>query len=300
MTQSQTPSQSPNSPAPATLQLVQNIAEAGWRDGVWMSSSHFAVAGDAGVWAYDVTQREPRRGPLGTSTDITALAFVQSRRTLVLGDRDGIVHSNELGSGRSGFHADVGIGAIRALVADPGGRRVAAVSDAAVCVVDLTTGYEWQMGDQGRAAAWLGDGVLATLGRDGLEVWDCETRGRVVSIPGNTAMVVALEYLAVPQIVAAGLSSGEVAFWSLAEDPPQSRGAIRQPDGLSALAVRRDGTILATAAPTGAVRVWSDFSPEPPPAAEASGKVLALRFAADGQRLAAVTPAGISLFALQR
>jgi WD40 repeat protein len=264
-----------------------------------MSPNHFAVAGDEGVWAYDVSHHEPRRGPVGTSTDITALAFVPGRRTLALGDADGQVHSLEMGSGRSGFHVDVGIGAIRTLVADPAGRRVAAVSDAAVCVVDLTTRYEWQMGEQRRAAAWLGDGVLAMLGRDGLEVWDCETRGRVVSIPGNASLVVALEYLGAPQAVAAGLSNGEVAFWSMAEDPPQPRGAIRHPDGLSALTVAPDGSTLATASPTGAVRVWRDFSPEPPPAVEASGKVLALRFAADGQRLAAVTTAGISLFALQ-
>lgn len=285
-------------PAPATLQLIQNIPGPGWRDGAWMSPSHFAVAGDEGVWAYDVTQREPRRGQLGTSGDITALAFVPGRRTLVLGDRDGQVHSNEM-SGRAGFHVDLGIGAIRTLAADPGGRRVAAVSDTAVCVVDLETRYEWRMGEQGRAAAWLGDGVLATLGGTGLEVWDCETRGRVVSIPGNAPLVVGLEYLATPQFIAAGLRNGEVAFWSMAEDPPQSRGVLRQPDGLSALTVGPDGKTLATATPAGAVRVWRDFSPTPPPSIDASGKVLALRFAGDGQRLAAVTPSGISLFALQ-
>jgi hypothetical protein len=57
---------------------------------------------------------------------------------------------------------------------------------------------------------------------------------------------------------------------------------------------------LATASPAAAVRLWRSFSPEPPPATEASGKVLALRFAPDGQRLAAVTAAGISLFAIDR
>lgn len=290
--------QQPSTPSAATLQLIQNIPGTGWRDGAWMSPSHFAVAGDEGVWAYDVTHSEPRRGPLGDSTDITALAYAPARRMLVLGDADGMVHSKEF-SGRAGFHADVGIGAIRTIVADPAGRRVAAVSDVAVCVVDLATGYEWRMGEQRRAAAWLGDGVLATLGRDGLEVWDCETRGRVVNIPGNASMVVALEYLGAPQAVAAGLSNGEVAFWTMTEDPPQPRGAIRQPDGLSALTVASDGTTLATASPAGAVRVWRDFTPEPPPAVEASGKVLALRFATDGERLAAVTTAGISLFALQ-
>lgn len=288
----------PSSVPQATLQLIQNIPGPGWRDGAWMSPSHFAVAGDEGVWAYDVTHREPRRGQLGTSGDVTALAFIPGRRTLVLGDADGQVHSNEM-SGRAGFHVDLGIGAIRAITADPGGRRVAAVSDTAVCVVDLETRYEWRMGDQGRAAAWLGDGVLAVLGRGGVEVWDCETRGRVVSIAGNAALVVALEWLPAPQIIAAGLSNGEVAFWTMAEDPPQSRGVIRQPDGLSALTVGPDGMTLATATPAGAIRVWRDFAPTPPPATDASGKVHALRFAADGQRLAAVTAAGISLFALQ-
>jgi len=283
---------------PATLQLIQNIPGPGWRDGAWMSPSHLAVAGDEGVWAYDVTHREPRRGQLGTSGDVTALAFVPGRRTLVLGDADGQVHANEM-SGRAGFHVDLGIGAIRGIAADPAGRRVAAVSDTAVCVVDLETGYEWRMGDQGRAAAWLGDGVLATLGRGGLEVWDCETRGRVVSIAGNSSLVVALEWLAAPQIIAAGLSNGEVAFWTMAEDPPQSRGVIRQPDGLSALTVGPDGMTLATATPAGAVRVWRDFAPTPPPAFDANGKVHALRFSADGERLAAVTTAGISLFAIQ-
>lgn len=284
---------------PAALQLLQNIPAPGFRDGVWMSPNHFAVAGDDGVWAYDVTQREPRRGQLGTSGDVTALAFVPGRRSLALGDSSGQVHSNEMGSGRAGFHVDLGIGAIRALHADPGGRRVAAVSDAAVCVVDLETRYEWRMGEQGRAAAWLGDGVLATLGRAGLEVWDCETRGRVASIPGNSSLVVAMDYLAAPQIVAAGMSNGEVAFWSMAEDPPQSRGIIRQPDGLSALAIAPDGMTLATASPAGALRLWRDFSPEAPPAVDTGARILALRFAADGQRLAAVTSHGISLFTLQ-
>ncbi|HEX8832479.1 MAG TPA: hypothetical protein VF705_14990, partial [Longimicrobium sp.] len=216
---------SPAAPATATLQLIQTIPAPGFRDGVWMSPSHFAVAGDEGVWAYDVSSAVPRRGPIGTSTDINALAYLPARRTLVLGDADGQVHSNEM-SGRAGFHVDVGIGAIRSLTADPTGRRVAAVSDTTVCVVDLATGYTWRMSEQGRAAAWLGDGVVATLGRAGLEVWDCETRGRVVSIPGNAGLVVGLEYLAAPQIVAAGLSNGEVAFWSMAEDPPQSRGVV--------------------------------------------------------------------------
>jgi len=292
------PAAQPGSVPGATLQLIQNIPAAGFRDGAWMSPTHFAVAGDEGVWAYDVSVAIPRRGPLGTSTDIQSLAYLPARRTLVLGDRDGLVHSNEF-SGRAGFHVDVGIGAIRTITGDPGGRRVAAVSDAAVCVVDLETRYEWRMGEQGRAAAWLGDGVLAVLGPAGLEVWDCETRGRVVSIPGNSSLVVTLDYLAAPQIVAAGMSNGEVAFWSMAEDPPQSRGAIRQPDGLSALAIAPDGTTLATASPAGGIRLWRDFSPQPPAPTEASGKVLALRFSPDGRRLAAVTSAGISLFALQ-
>jgi WD40 repeat protein len=130
-------------------------------------------------------------------------------------------------------------------------------------------------------------------------VWDCETRGRVVSIAGNSALVVALEYLAAPQIIAAGLSNGEVAFWTMAQDPPQSRGVIRQPDGLSALTVGPDGMTLATATPAGAIRVWRDFSPTPPPPTDANGKVLVLRFSADGEQLAAVTTAGISLFAIQ-
>jgi len=284
--------------SPATLQLVQNIPEPGWRDGTWMSPSHFAVAGDDGVWAYDVTQRQPRRGQIGTSGDVTALAFVPATRTLALGDRDGQVHSTELGSGRAGFHADTGLGAIRTIAADPAGRRIAAASDTAVCIVDLATGYEWHLGEQRRAAAWLGDGVFATLGQGGLEVWDCETRGRVVSIPGNAGVVVTLDWLPAPQIIAAGLQTGEVAFWSMAEDPPVSRGAIRQPDGLSALAVAPDGTTLATASPAGAIRLWRDFSPEAPPPVDAGAPVLALRFAADGQRLAAVTTAGISLFAM--
>jgi WD40 repeat protein len=289
----------PSTASPATLRLVQNIPEPGWRDGTWMSSSHFAVAGDEGVWAYDVTQHEPRRGQLGTSGDVTALVFVPATRTLALGDRDGQVHSNELGSGRAGFHADTGLGAIRALAADPAGRRIAAAGDAGVCIIDLATGHEWRLGEQRRAAAWLGDGVFATLGQGGVEVWDCETRGRVVSIPGNAGLVVALEYLAAPQIIAAALSNGEVAFWSMAEDPPQPRGVIRQPDGLSALAIAPDGLTLATASPAGAVRLWRDFAPEPPPAVDAGSPVLALRFAADGQRLAAVTRAGISLFAME-
>lgn len=298
MTDPQQATQQPLVP-PATLRLIQNIPEPGWRDGTWMSSSHFAVAGDEGVWAYDVTQRQPRRGQLGTNDDVTALAFVPATRTLALGDRDGQVHSNELGSGRAGFHADTGLGAIRAVSAEPSGRRIAAVSDTAVCIVDLVTNYEWLLGEQRRAAAWLGDGVFATLGRDGVEVWDCETRGRVVSIPGNADVVVTLDYLAAPQIIAAGLSTGEVAFWSMAEDPPLSRGAIRQPDGLAALAIAPDGMTLATASPAGTIRLWRDFAPEPPPAVDAGAPVLALRFAADGQRLAAVTTAGISLFAME-
>lgn len=293
------PATQQGSVAPATLQLIQNIPAPGWRDGTWMSPSHFAVAGDDGVWAYDVTQRQPRRGQLGTSGDVTALAYVPATRTLALGDRDGQVHGNELGSGRAGFHADTGVGAIRVLTGEPSGRRIAAVSDTLVCIIDLPTHTEWRLGEQRRAAAWLGDGVFATLGAGGLEVWDCETRGRVVSIPGNAGVVVAIDWLAAPQIIAAGLSTGEVAFWSMAEDPPQSRGAIRQPDGLSALAVAPDGMTLATATPAGAVRLWRDFAPEPPPAVDAGAPVLALRFAADGRRLAAVTTAGISLFAME-
>ena len=103
---------------PPALKLLESIPEPGWRDGVWMSSSHFAVAGDEGVWAYDVTQPEPRRGQLGTSGDVTALAFIPAARSLVLGDRDGQVHSIELGSGRAGFHLGMNGGPIVQLAAD--------------------------------------------------------------------------------------------------------------------------------------------------------------------------------------
>src|SRR3954467_14102910 len=85
-------------PAPPALRHLETIPGAGWRDGAWMSSSHFAVAGDAGVWPYAATAPEPRRAPVGTSGDGTALAFVAARRTLVIGDRDGQVHSVGMGS----------------------------------------------------------------------------------------------------------------------------------------------------------------------------------------------------------
>jgi WD40 repeat protein len=280
-----------------TLRHLESIPEPGWRDGVWMSSSHFAVAGDEGVWAYDVTQAEPRRGQLGTSGDVTALAFVPARRSLVLGDRDGQVHSIGFGSGRSGFHVDAGNSPILQLAADAGGRWVGAASEECVAVTDLVTGVEWRLAEQRRAVAWLGEGVLATVGREAIEIWFCETRGRVATLAANAAQAVALEYLSAPGFLAAGFSNGEVGFWAMEDDPPSSRGVIREPGGLAALTVGPDGKTLATASGD-AVRLWNDFSPEPPPAVDAGAAVRALRFSPDGQRLAAVTETGIAIFAI--
>ena len=285
------PAPSPNSPpaaAPApqpavtrvTLEHVESVSEPGLRDGVWMSATHFAAAGGEGVGLYDLSAAEPRRAPLGTSTDVTALAWVPATRTLVLGDSGGEVHSNEF-SGRSGWHTAENRDRITALAADPAGRRILSVSEMDVVVIDRSTGGEWRLDEQYRAAAWLGDGVLATVGDRHVEVWFCESRGRVARVEAPAAGVRALQYLAAPQLLAIGLKSGEVAFWSLVEDPPQPRGVIRQPDGLSALALAPDEMTLATASDTGAVRVWRDFSPEPPAAVDAGAAVLALRFSPD-------------------
>ncbi|HEV7590971.1 MAG TPA: WD40 repeat domain-containing protein [Longimicrobium sp.] len=290
-------SPTPSAPKPVVLRHVESIPEPGLRDGVWMSPTHFAVAGEAGVGMYDVSLAEPRRGPLGTSTDVTALAWIPATRTLVLGDSGGEVHSNEF-SGRSGLHTAENRDRITALEADPAGRRILSVSEMDVVVIDRSTGGEWRLGEQYRAAAWLGDGVLATVGERDVEVWFCETRGQVARLDAPAGRVRALEYLARPQLLAIGLRDGEVAFWSLVEDPPQSRGAIRQPDGLAALAVAPDDMTLATASDAGGIRVWRDFSPQPPAAVDAGAPVLALRFSPDGTRLAAVTAEGIVLFAV--
>jgi len=284
-------------PKPPALRHLETIPGSGWRDGAWMSSSHFAVAGDEGVWAYDVTQPEPRRAPVGTSGDVTALAFAPGRRTLVIGDRDGQVHSVGLGSGHSGFHFDAGTAPVTRLAAEAGGRWLAAASDEAVTIADLAAGTEWRLTEQRRAVAWLGDGVFAALGRGGVEVWLCETRGRVASMPAP-GEVRSLEYLAAPSMLAAGLADGQVAFWGMMDDPPAARGTLRDPGGgAAALAVAPDGRTLATGSAAG-IRVWNDFTPEPPPAMDAGGAVLALRFAPDGQRLAAITTAGIAIFAV--
>jgi len=283
---------------PVALRHVESVPEPGLRDGVWMSQTHFAAAGEEGVGLYDLSLAEPRRAPLGTSTDVTALAFIPATRTLVLGDAGGEVHSNELGSGRSGLHASVNRDRITGLSGDAAGRRILAVSEMDVVVIDRSTGGEWRLGEQYRAAAWLGDGVFATVGDASVEVWFCESRGRVAQLAAPAASVRALQYLATPQLLAVGLKDGEVAFWSLVDDPPKSRGAIRQPGGLAALAVAPDEMTLATADDAGAVRVWRDFAPEPPAAADAGAAVLALLFSPDGTRLAAVTADGIAVFAV--
>jgi WD40 repeat protein len=262
-----------------------------------MSSSHFAAAGEEGVGLYDLSQGEPRRAPLGTRGGVTALAYLPATRTLVLGDDGGEVRSNEF-SGCAGFFVNENRDRITALVADPVGGRILSVSERDVCVID-PDGPEWLLDQQHRAAAWLGDGVLATVGTAGVEVWLCETRGRVATVEAPAASVRVLEYLARPQLLAIGLESGEVAFWSLVDDPPVSRGSIHQPGGLSALAVAPDEMTLATATAAGEVRVWRDFGPEAPPAADAGGAVRALRFSPDGRRLAAVTARGIALFAVE-
>jgi len=283
---------------PAVLRHLETVPEPGLRDGVWMSPTHFAAAGEAGVGLYDPSQAEPRRAPLGTSTDVTALAWVPATRTLVLGDAGGEVHSNEF-SGRSGWHVSENRDRITALDVDPDGRRVLAVSEMDACVIDRTTGGEWRLDEQYRAAAWLGDGVFAVVGDQDVEIWFVESRGRVARVPAPAAQVRALDYLAVPQFLVIGLKDGEVGVFSLMDDPPQARGSIREPDGLSALAVAPDGMTLATASSAGAVRVWRDFSPQPPAPADAYGAVLAVRFSPDGSRLAAVTEEGIALFAVE-
>jgi len=287
----------PPAPKPVILLHVESIPEPGLRDGVWMSPNHFAVAGEAGVGMYDVSLAEPRRGPLGTSDDVTALAWIPATRSLVLGDTGGEVHSNEL-SGRSGLHTAENRDRITALEADMAGKRILSVSEMDVVVIDRSTGGEWRLDEQYRAATWLGDGVFATVGDRDVEVWFYETRGQVARLDAPAARVRALEYLARPGLLAIGLRDGEVAFWSLAEDPPQSRGAIRQPDGLAALTVAPDDMTLATASDSGGIRVWRDFSPEPPAAVDAGAPVLALRFSPDGTRLAAVTAEGVVLYAV--
>lgn len=282
---------------PVSLQHIESIPEPRLRDGVWMSATHFAAAGEEGVGIYDLSQAEPRRAPLGTRGDVTALAWVAANRTLILGDSAGEVRSNEF-SGRAGFFVNANRSGVIALVADPAGRRILSVSERDVCVID-PDGPEWLLDDQHHAAVWLGDGVLATVGAQEVEVWLCETRGRVARIAVPAGQVRMLDYLAEPQFLAVGLRSGEASFWSLADDPPQQRGVIGQPDGLSALAVAPDGMTLATGTASAAVRVWRDFAPQPPPAADAGAAVIALRFSPDGRRLAAITADGIAVFAVE-
>ena len=136
----------PSAP-PAAPRHINTVDEAEGRDGAWLSATHFAVASPVGVGLYDLSQAEPRRAPLGTSDDVTALAFVAARRSLVLGDRDGQVHSNELGSGRAGFHVGLNRGAIVHLATD--GRHVSAASEVDVAVTDLVTRSEWHLPESG-------------------------------------------------------------------------------------------------------------------------------------------------------
>jgi WD40 repeat protein len=283
-------------PKPVVLRHMESIAEPGLRDGVWMSATHFAAAGEAGVGIYDLSQAEPRRAPLGIRDDVTALAWVARSRALILGDAGGEVRSNEF-SGRAGWFVNANRDRIVSLVDDPEGRKLLSVSERDVCVID-PDGPEWLLDEQSRAATWLGEGVLATVGPSGVEVWLCETRGKVATVDAPAASVRALEYLAAPQLLAIGLESGEVAFWSLMDDPPVARGAIRQPDGLTAFAVAPDEMTLATGTATGAVRVWRDFAPEAPKPADAGAAVRALRYSPDGTRLAAITADGLVLYAV--
>ncbi|HEX6746790.1 MAG TPA: hypothetical protein VF092_05790 [Longimicrobium sp.] len=296
---STTPSTPPAQPVekPPTLRLLEAIAEAGCRDGVWMSPTHFAVCSGEGVGLYDVSQAEPRRAPLGTSGDVTALAYIPATRTLILGDESGQVHSKEMGSGRSGFHVGLNRGAITRLAADASGRRIAAASASDVAVVDLVTNAEWHLPEQRQAVAWLGDGVFATVGREALEVWFCDTRDRVATLAANVAAARTLEYLAAPGMLSAGFGNGEVGFWAMQDDPPTQRGVIRDPGGLSGLAINPDGKTLATGSAEG-VRLWNDFA-APPPATDAGGAIRALRYSADGTRLAAVTDHGLAIFAVE-
>ena len=292
MTDAQTPTRLPS------LRFIQTIPGGGWRDGAWMSPKHFAVAGDEGVWAYDVSTFDPRRGPVGRSGDVRAMAFAPSTRTLVLADESGQVHSNELGSGRAGFHFDASAcGALRQVAVDPTGRHVAAAGEAGVLVYDLTTRNTWLLDRHRRAAAWLGDGVLAAAGGVGVEVWFWDTRGKVMSIAGDASQVAALDFLHNPQIVVVAASNGEVSLWSITGDTPQQVGAVHEPGGVAALAVAPDGEMLATGSPGGALRLWRGTAE--PPATQVDGTVLALRFSPDGTQLAAVTSRGISLFAVE-
>lgn len=290
------PPSGPPAPKPVSLRHMESIAEVGLHDGVWMSATHFAAAGEAGVGIYDLSQAEPRRAPLGTRDDVTALAWVARSRALILGDAGGEVRSNEF-SGRAGFFVNANRDRIVSLVDDPESRKLLSCSERDVCVID-PDGPEWLLDGQSRAATWLGEGVFATVGPREVEIWLCETRGKVATVDAPAASVCALEYLAAPQLLAIGLTIGEVAFWSLVDDPPVARGAIRQPDGLTAFAVAPDEMTLATGTAMGAVRVWRDFAPEPPRPTDAGAAVRVLRFSPDGTRLAAVTADGIMLYAV--
>ncbi|GAA2629840.1 XRE family transcriptional regulator [Streptomyces vastus] len=234
-----------------------------------------ALAAQLSLAAYRLSPTPEARGSLlstfatpyatqlpGQASAVTTMAFSADGRVLTTGDSDRTVRlwwASDAHRPRELSTLPRLAGPLRTVAVSPDGRLLAAGDD-------LGTAGVWDIGDarRPRLAARLpaGAGPVVGLG----------------FAPGGRTLATA--------------SRGEIRLWQLS-DPrrPRPLAAIRAPAAVTAMALRRDGRMLATGHSDRTVRLWEVTASggrlrKLPPAAGHGGEVKALAFAPDGRTLA--------------
>jgi WD40 repeat protein/DNA-binding SARP family transcriptional activator len=212
------------------------------------------------------SMKERRTIAVLSAGDVTRLLFVPGARLLVVGGDTGQLALVDTDTGKvvplrghrdyivtPGVSAD---GRLLVTAGVGGDVRVRSLPDGRALGAPLRFPhgiYDAQLSPDGRRLALV---LFAESGvPDTLEVWDVESRRRVVRRrPGDNTNLV--RFSPDGRLVAVGNNSGRARVWSTTTWQPVSRSFAGHAGALNGAAISRDGRMLATGGDDGTVRLW--------------------------------------------
>lgn len=205
----------------------------------------------------DVVHAAERAGP------VEVVAFGGDGGRLLVASRDGLVSVVELASGRT-LIADRPFGEALAMAAmDPAGRRVAAGSDAGtIRLLDAPAGeVVFELGAHETRIVALafsasGDRLLGASESGEVRVWGLDEGPPRLEWSQRVPSTYPFAFTPALDRVAYVVDADTVSVWDIAWDRPRPLSR-RHRDGVAAVALSRDGALLAAGGDDGVVRLWS-------------------------------------------